>query len=91
MFPPITITNLIEYGQSCCPCFHGTDEEKIKFARYERFEDDQELEVASGWTDADNDDSAIATATNNNTDERDNTISEWQAGWNVTNAIQARK
>jgi hypothetical protein len=75
----------VGYVKSLCGCCDGNDEEKISFAKYERFDDDdQEMQVASEWEMLD-EKSSDAKETNL---EPGNTITEWQAGWNVTNAIQ---
>ena len=75
----------VGYIKTLCGCCDGNDEEKISFAKYERFDDDdQEMQAASDWKTLEE----KPTESNEANLEHCNTITEWQAGWNVTNAIQ---
>lgn len=75
------------YLKSLCSCCDNNDEEKISFAKYERFDDDdQELKDASEWKTLDGATFCVEEAH----EDPANKITEWQAGWNVTNAIQVR-
>ena len=77
------------YGRAldrCCPCFLRSTDENINFAtQYERFADDDDdngIELQDLYGTDDKDKMA------NDGQDRKNKITEWQAGWNVTNSIQ---
>ncbi|KAL4237158.1 hypothetical protein ACF0H5_005538 [Mactra antiquata] len=70
---------------TCSTCCDGNDEEKIGFAKYERFDDSgHELDDANEW----NQEKSEKKIVDEDNNDVDNKITEWQAGWNVTNAIQ---
>ena len=61
----------------------------MHFVTYKRFRDDQELkELSDTRNDGDENNSASKEDDKCGDHSAANTITEWQAGWNVTNAIQ---
>lgn len=81
----------VGYLRSLCSSCDGNNDAKIRFANYERFDDnDQEMEDAMDWDtlDGGNGTKRDSYYVDEAQEDQDNKITEWQAGWNVTNAIQ---
>ena len=80
--------------QRICPCLSKDTEETVHFVTYKRFRDDQELKEIDDTRRTINENNATSKDRNPSEDDKcgdhqaANKITEWQAGWNVTNAIQ---
>ena len=83
------LTTVSRAAGRCCPCLDGSRDEKAAIVGYERFADgssDYEEKTIEM------DEFPVCPGTGNDDVKRhadpSNKITEWQAGWNVTNAIQ---
>lgn len=91
------ISRTFRYIRSFIPVAFATKEERLNFVKYSNSENEKELSVfANGTANCELADAALQNEKSDSnakdvevdgTDKR-NHISEWQAGWNVTNAIQ---
>lgn len=80
-------TYVLDTFARCCSCLQGTTEEKINFVKYEKFsdEEDNSIELRNVY---ETDGGKKAVEDVEDVQDNRNKITEWQAGWNVTNAIQ---
>lgn len=80
-------TYVLDTFSRCCSCLQGTTEEKINFVKYEKFSDDEDNSIELRNVYETDGVKKVVEGVEDVQDNR-NKISEWQAGWNVTNAIQ---
>lgn len=78
--------------RSCLPII-GTKEETVNFVKFSNSENERELsEIANGTANLQHnfaaDQNYSSDCDGDSSHNPRNKISEWQAGWNVTNAIQ---
>ncbi|KAH3696755.1 hypothetical protein DPMN_084231 [Dreissena polymorpha] len=82
--------------ERCCPCISNSSGEKIGFAKYKQFSGEGSVELDELNAPNENGvamDNRCFQRTNSTVvvREKENKITEWQAGWNVTNAIQVKR
>lgn len=88
------LTKVLQLAQSIWPCFSKDTEESVHFVKYKRFKDDQELKEINKVERTGNEHGCVPEDTESKSNAQchgladANKITEWQAGWNVTNAIQ---
>ena len=88
------LSNFLQLARTCCPCLSKDTEETVQFVKYKRFHEDREMTEMNTDKSNGSENGVIPKVSEPNGDipcrnlADSNKITEWQAGWNVTNAIQ---
>ena len=89
-----SVSSLVSTVKTCFPCLNKDSDETVHFVKYDRFRDEREMtEMPSNKLNS-SENGSIPKIVEPNGEitssslTEGNQITEWQAGWNVTNAIQ---
>ena len=89
-----SISSLVSTVKTCFPCLNKDSDETVHFVKYDRFRDDREMTEMPKNKLNSSENGSIPKIVEPNGEvassslTEGNQITEWQAGWNVTNAIQ---